>query len=336
MHKKKNYDSMFLGIKQLVNVCAAVKPGELVVIVADTNTAEIGMILKNAVLEISKNVSFKVIKPLKMHGSEPKEEIASDMLKADIIFGLTTMSMAHTTARKNATDLGARYLSLPQYTKDTLSRPALLADFKGITETADRLRDVFSNGSSLTVRADNGTELSCNIVGRKGNSAPGWCYKKGVMSSPPDAETNIAPIEGSAEGVIVVDGSIPAPGFGVLKSPLKIVVKNGMINSVDGLLYKEHIKLFKTSGCELSKILAEVGIGLNPLAELCGSMLEDEGCLGTAHFGFGSNATIGGNNQVSFHIDHVIKRATVEVDGQLIINNGKLLMPLWRQNDFKN
>ena len=39
-----------------------------------------------------------------------------------------------------------------------------------------------------------------------------------------------------------------------------------------------------------SHVLGEFGIGLNPLAELTGVMLEDEGCLGTIHFGFGSNS----------------------------------------------
>jgi len=64
--------------------------------------------------------------------------------------------------------------------------------------------------------------------------------------------------------------------------------------------------------------VAELGIGLNPLAELSGAMLEDEGCLGTAHLGMGSNATIGGENEVPFHLDHVIRDACIEIDGKPI------------------
>ena len=75
-----------------------------------------------------------------------------------------------------------------------------------------------------------------------------------------------------------------------------------------------------------TRVLGEFGIGLNPNARLCGSMLEDEGCLGTAHAGFGSNATIGGKNRVSFHLDMIIRHVSVEVDGKLLLANGEILI----------
>ena len=70
--------------------------------------------------------------------------------------------------------------------------------------------------------------------------------------------------------------------------------------------------------------MAEFGIGLNPKAELCGRMLEDEGCMGTVHFGFGSNSTIGGKNKINFHLDLVMKEPTVMIDGKVIIQKGDL------------
>jgi len=84
--------------------------------------------------------------------------------------------------------------------------------------------------------------------------------------------------------------------------------------------------LFNSQESHLKKVLAEFGIGLNPEARLCGSMLEDEGCLGTIHFGFGSNSTIGGKNKVNFHLDLVVKEPTIIVDDQKIMENGNLLI----------
>ena len=75
-----------------------------------------------------------------------------------------------------------------------------------------------------------------------------------------------------------------------------------------------------------SRIIGEFGIGLNPNAELCGMMLPDEGCLGTVHFGIGSNSTIGGKNEVSFHLDHVIKDPSIIIDGSKIMDEGKLII----------
>jgi leucyl aminopeptidase (aminopeptidase T) len=72
-------------------------------------------------------------------------------------------------------------------------------------------------------------------------------------------------------------------------------------------------------------VLAECGVGLNPDAELTGSMLTDEGTNGTMHFGFGSNATVGGQNDVSFHLDVVFREATLEIDGSPILEHGEVL-----------
>ena len=68
--------------------------------------------------------------------------------------------------------------------------------------------------------------------------------------------------------------------------------------------------------------MAEFGLGLNPLAQLTGNMLEDEGCAGTAHFGLGANATIGGLNVVPFHLDFIFFHPTVATDGVTIVEKG--------------
>ncbi|HOY67834.1 MAG TPA: aminopeptidase, partial [Candidatus Ozemobacteraceae bacterium] len=76
-----------------------------------------------------------------------------------------------------------------------------------------------------------------------------------------------------------------------------------------------------------TRVLAELGVGLNPAARLCGSMLEDEGCRGTVHLGFGSNATIGGRNRVPFHLDMVLRHADLRVDDRPVLENGHLVLP---------
>ena len=55
-------------------------------------------------------------------------------------------------------------------------------------------------------------------------------------------------------------------------------------------------------------------------------MLTDEGALGTMHLGFGSNSTVGGLNNVSFHLDFVLRLPTISVDGVVIVDKGKVLL----------
>ena len=75
-------------------------------------------------------------------------------------------------------------------------------------------------------------------------------------------------------------------------------------------------------GDDKAYVLAECGIGLNPAARLTGHMLTDEGTLGSVHFGFGSNATVGGYNDVPFHIDCVIREATLWIDQSAVLVGG--------------
>jgi leucyl aminopeptidase (aminopeptidase T) len=201
----------------------------------------------------------------------------------------------------------------------------MTADFQELTGVATRLADILTNGRDVVVQTGAGADMRFNVEGRRANPAPGWCWAPGSLASPPDAETNIAVVERASEGTVVVDGSIPCAELGLLDAPIHLKVENGQVVQVTGEQAEVVQTLFANAADPNAKIVAELGIGLNPLAELCGIMLEDEGCLGTVHLGIGSNATIGGENTVSFHLDFVIRQATVAVDGQVILKEGSLI-----------
>ncbi len=171
----------------------------------------------------------------------------------------------------------------------------------------------------IKISTKSGTDISFNIDKRISNFAPGYVDKKNLLGSPPDIEVNICPIEDSANGILVIDGSIPFPGFGKLNSKIKLYLVNGKISSIDAIpSYKLKLSRLFASYGDKAKILAEFGIGLNPNAKLCGNMLIDEGTYGTFHFGFGSNSTIGGKNKINFHLDFVMFAKNFELDKKLI------------------
>ena len=127
--------------------------------------------------------------------------------------------------------------------------------------------------------------------------------------------------------MLVVDGSIPFEGFGMLRDPVKMKINAGKVVDIsgNGITPRKLEKLFDGHGSEKTRILAEVGIGLNPFAKLSGVMLTDEGSLGTMHMGFGSNYTVGGLNDVSFHVDFVFKNPSLFIDDKMMIQNGMLM-----------
>ncbi len=72
--------------------------------------------------------------------------------------------------------------------------------------------------------------------------------------------------------------------------------------------------------------IAELGIGTNEKAQLTGNVIEDEKLLGTAHVAFGASEAIGGRIQVPVHLDCVVLRPTVTIDGAEIVRDGELLL----------
>jgi len=246
------------------------------------------------------------------------------MMQNDVIFCLTKFSLAHSKARYNATRNNAKFLSLPDYSIELLGRKSLSADFIKLKEISIKLADLLDQGNEVSVTTTLGSEITFSILGRKANACPGWCYENHILASPPDAETNIAAVEYSANGLLVVDGSIPCREIGMLEEPVELIIVDGVVQHVKGGKAAVLEAIFNQVGDPKARVIAEFGMGLNPEAEICGSMLEDEGCLGSVHFGIGSNATIGGNNSVAFHLDHVNRNATVKVDGKAIIENGEI------------
>ena len=57
-------------------------------------------------------------------------------------------------------------------------------------------------------------------------------HKKGDFSNLPAGEAYIAPVEGTAHGLIVVDGAMA--GVGKVLKPLKLFVKNGYVTKIEG------------------------------------------------------------------------------------------------------
>jgi leucyl aminopeptidase (aminopeptidase T) len=248
------------------------------------------------------------------------------MDQADLVAGLTFKSLAHTRTRLSFTDGGGRYLSLPGYTETLLNDPAVTADFHSQFSITKSIAEAFSKGSRVRVATAAGTDIQLDIAGRVGNCCPGFVSADYRLGSPPDIESNVSPVEDASEGIVVVDGSVACEEIGLLHAPITLHVAGGRIRRFESniLEYVETCeRLFARVGSPLAYVLAECGVGLNPAATLTGNMLTDVGVLGCVHFGFGSNATVGGLNDVPFHIDFVFRQASLWIDGQAILLDGE-------------
>lgn len=77
---------------------------------------------------------------------------------------------------------------------------------------------------------------------------------------------------------------------------------------------------------EHNSTLGELGIGTNMAAILNGIILEDEKVYGTVHIAFGTNTSFGGTNKADCHMDGIILKPTLYLDGRKIIDHGEFLV----------
>jgi leucyl aminopeptidase (aminopeptidase T) len=183
---------------------------------------------------------------------------------------------------------------------------------------------IFEGVKSVRLTTAAGTDLSFSIEGRAFNDD--ISIRPGHMGNLPAGEMWCAPVEGSMNGTIVVDGSIG--DLGQVAEPLTIRVKDGFVvevNSKDKALVKRVKELI---GVDREASLAgEFGIGLNPGARLTGNLLEDEKAARTLHIAFGNNRDMpGGQNNSITHRDFLFKAPSIITDtGKVLMKDGEFL-----------
>jgi leucyl aminopeptidase (aminopeptidase T) len=263
-----------------------------------------------------------VISERESHAAEPPRPVAAAMAAADVVLAPTIQSLSHTAARKAASEAGVRIATLPGVTEEMLAR-LMNGDLDEMRRRGWAIVNLLNSGSQVRITDANGSDLRFSIEGREGIVDAGELSGKGAFGNLPCGEGFIAPVEGTAEGTLVVDGSIAA--IGLVSSPVRLTVEAGHLVGATGDEGAQLMELLTPHGPDGTNV-AELGIGTNEEAILTGNILEDEKIFGTAHVAFGASAGIGGTVQVPVHLDVVVKEPIVEIDGEAILGGGELLI----------
>jgi leucyl aminopeptidase (aminopeptidase T) len=317
---------MMKGAHKLVRMCARVREEEDVLIITDMVTFDCAKPLaKVAMQEGAREVTVFIMEPRKAAGTEPPKTVKAAMTSSDVIFIPTAASIAHTTATQEAREAGARVITMADFTGDMLISGAIEADFEEQAPVVEKIANMLTTAQTAELLTESGTHLTLNLKGRNGRALTGLATGKGGYSSPPNIEASIAPIENGTNGVIIVDGSIAT--IGLLHSPVKITFVNGKATDIEGGIEANKLRRLLSNADDPNVYFAaEFGLGLNPKAELKGSLLEDEAVFGSAHIALGSNADFGGKLRTPLHIDNIMINVTVKLDDTLIFDKGRLVI----------
>jgi leucyl aminopeptidase (aminopeptidase T) len=244
-----------------------------------------------------------------------------------------------------------RAIWTPGITVDMFCRTAP-NDYPLLQKRCAALCRAMTGAESIQVTSPGGTDIIVPVSGREHMSDDGNFTAGGSGGNIPAGEVFISPLPGKSEGVIVFDGSISlTDGDMLVRDPVRVVFRSGYITDISGGreadLLAESIRVGEEKAMEFSRSgklsteegesyrrnargLGELGIGLNPAAEIRGNMLEDEKAFHTCHFAIGSNYDR--DAEAMIHLDCLVKNPTITIrypDGREVIveKDGELASP---------
>jgi leucyl aminopeptidase (aminopeptidase T) len=314
---------MIPGALKAVTQCAAVKPGEHVVIACDTNKIRIAEAIAAAAFAAGGIPTIVTFIPTGAHGRQVPAPVVGACAQGDVFFLVTSWSMTHTDARVEAVKNGARGTTMCEVTEDCLCTGGILADYEQNDRLGRKLGAVLSKGTSIRMTSPNGTDITAEICDRPVQYETGLFRESGQFAALPSSEINISPVEGTTNGVVV--GDVRLMGYGVIREEsVTIKVELGKVVEISGTQAADYLKTtLQSFNDQRAYNLAEFAVGLNPYSRAFATNLEDLGRLGFGHHGIGSNYAIGGSVEAPCHIDIIYADATLEVDGQVLLEKGR-------------
>lgn len=269
---------------------------------------------------LSKEITGEQLKKaealIKKHGSSS--------VKA--VIGLSNYSTSHTRFRDLLTRVcGCRYASMPLFDVSMLEG-AMNIDWKALAKRTAAVSKIVNKAEAVEIKTPNGTHLKLSKTGRKAHADTGLITKPGSFGNLPAGEVYLAPLEGTANGKLVIEW---APTR-ALASPITITVKKGLAIAVSGDEPYADILREKLIERKDNRNIAELGIGTNDRARRPDNILESEKILGTIHIALGDNSSFGGTVKTPFHQDFVFFKPTLALldkngDKTILMKNGQFV-----------
>ncbi|MDL1912489.1 hypothetical protein FBQ81_17640 [Chloroflexi bacterium CFX6] len=315
-------------VKNVVHTCMGLQRGEKVLIAVDEPLGHARDLL---LAEAAKTDPAELWSYTLPNARRPLDAYPSALLnlmtEADaIILLLASMNPAKElpawNGGKAAIVKGTARAGIGAFIDQSILDLEMSADYEQIAVFTASLAERLRGSSSARVTTALGTDLRMSLEGREWRTDTGILRGRGVFGNLPSGEIYIAPIEDSAEGVLVIDKCLPGT---LLTEPVRVVFEKGRVIEVEGSAGAEFLRNAFDQHGESARVVAELGIGTNPKARLQGNIITDEKVLGTVHVAVGRNDFLCGKNVATIHIDGVVGQPTLEIDGKTVIENGKHL-----------
>ena len=308
----------------------AVQAGENVMIVCDpASEMRMAYALADVVAQVGAEYTIAIMPNREQERANVlPAPIAKGLEATDCLIGLTRSSGAPTYAKEvkalyNAKRL--RTISMVMRGMENFTTGGALADYEALFAEGQRLAAVWDRARRIRVTTPAGTDLRADIGDARAIVECGFATEPGQEAAFPDGEVSQGPNEGTAEGVIVVDG--PICYLGVPDRPVRLRVEKGRVVAVESK--GETAAALRRILADIANAdnIAEVGIGLNPMCLRNGDFEEEKKARGNVHIALGDNIFYGGQTRSDVHMDMVIYQPTVWLDEQVVVRQGQVDVP---------
>ncbi len=243
----------------------------------------------------------------------------------NVIIALSNFSTTHTRFRDMLNRIcGSRYASMPLFDEQMLMGP-MSVNWRSMQERTETIASTINKHENIKIKTPNGTSITFSKKGRDAMLDTGIITGPGQFSNLPAGEVYLAPLEGTANGRLVLEWGPTRK----LKSPVILHIKKGVVAETEG--EEEYVNFLnkKLSERTENRNIAELGIGTNNMASRPDNILESEKISGTIHIALGDNSSFGGKVRTSFHQDFVFFHPTVvltsrEGNKKILLKNGEI------------
>jgi 2,5-dihydroxypyridine 5,6-dioxygenase len=255
--------------------------------------------------------------------------------QADLILGMSFLpgdySWMYTDLHNDALKAGARVLMV-QEPPDVLVRlmPTQETIGKGVAGA-----NLLHRAQTIRVFSPDGTDLVMSKTGRKGGYQCGFVDAPGRWDHWPSAMVHCAPLEGSAEGRLVVRPGDAIIGMGLwqhAQAEIAYTFEQGKITRIEGGEDARKVSdLLQQAGDDGSYRLAHAGWGIDRRAVWDHVGMDSESYYGNVTVALGRNifntphehCGLGGENRAKIHFDMCLLGKSLSLDDQLVIEDGE-------------
>jgi leucyl aminopeptidase (aminopeptidase T) len=313
--------------RKLLHEAMPVKPGQQVVITADTSSDErVVWATAEAAYAMGATPSIMWYETLPNPCLSPPPPVARALKEADVWIEYAVAYTLYSDAQQEAVSAGCRHFCLAGMDVDMMVRTIGEVNYPVLERMASVLYELSHQAKEIHITSPAGTDL---VVEPDPQAPPTFTQigagEGGGYSQMLAGQSWFEELADTFHGTLVFEGAIwPPAELGLLRHPVEITIDKGRIVGIEGRAEARNFQRWLDAFEDPSMYLVDHACyGFNPgVRRLTGNILEDERLFGCMQFGIG-RARLGAPS----HTDGIVTSPSVWADEVQLEDEGVYVHP---------